>query len=57
MCMPMADSCRGLTEATKVCKASILQLKINIFYLKKKKRKGQTFGLSGRRRRWDDLRE
>jgi len=47
-----------LTEATKVCKAIILQLKINTFYKKrKKKHKEQTFGLSGRRRGWDDFRE
>ena len=29
MCIPMADSCRGLTETTKFCKAIILHKKIN----------------------------
>ena len=28
-CIPMADSCRGLTETTKFCKAIILHKKIN----------------------------
>ena len=29
MCIPMADSCRGLTETTKFCKAIIRHKKIN----------------------------
>ena len=27
ICIPMADSCWGLTENNKICKASIFQLK------------------------------
>jgi len=30
ICIPMADSCWGLTENNKICKASILQLKKKI---------------------------
>ena len=31
ICIPMADSCRGLTENTKFCKAIILQQKDKAF--------------------------
>ena len=36
ICIPMADSCWGLTENKKFCKAIILQLKNKYIFLKKK---------------------